>query len=128
MSKTTITKKCPDCQQILPIKDFPVKAQKEWHKDGTIAYRSCCKKCSNRQRHYRKHQQFNISQEQYKAMWISQKGKCIICGLQAYCLDHNHKTGKIRGLLCYRCNIGIGFFKDNPNLLNKAAKYLISFR
>ena len=39
-------------------------------------------------------------------------------------VDHNHITGKIRGLLCSSCNVGLGVFKDSPDLLRKAIKYL----
>jgi len=39
-------------------------------------------------------------------------------------VDHDHKTGKIRGLLCKRCNVGMGYFKDDPSILKKAVRYL----
>lgn len=59
-------------------------------------------------------------------------GKCPICfrvhpsGLVARQphLDHDHKTGYVRGLLCYNCNVGLGLFKDNPTALRQAAVYL----
>lgn len=51
--------------------------------------------------------------------------ECIICGDNCRLdVDHDHATGKIRGLLCSRCNRGIGFFKDNPEILLKARDYL----
>lgn len=40
-------------------------------------------------------------------------------------IDHNHQTGKVRGLLCHHCNVGLGHFKDNIELLNSALDYLI---
>ena len=51
---------------------------------------------------------------------------CAICQtkLEEKCLDHDHKTGKIRDLLCNNCNAGLGKFQDNPELLIKAADYL----
>jgi len=54
-------------------------------------------------------------------------GKCEICGAEperALCLDHDHQTGMIRGLLCRDCNIGIGMFSDDPKRLKAAARYL----
>jgi len=39
-------------------------------------------------------------------------------------LDHNHENGQIRGVLCHGCNLGLGGFKDNPNLLLKAIRYV----
>lgn len=58
----------------------------------------------------------------------SHHGACEICGsvptLRKLAVDHCHKTNVLRGLLCSNCNTGIGMFKDNPLLLNKAAVYL----
>jgi hypothetical protein len=55
--------------------------------------------------------------------------RCNICDAPEpkggrLCIDHCHKTGKIRGLLCHKCNRGIGFAKDDPNVLDAAAAYL----
>ena len=52
---------------------------------------------------------------------------CEICGLRSdisLCLDHEHFTGMFRGWLCKNCNVGLGHFRDNPEALEKAAKYL----
>ncbi len=57
---------------------------------------------------------------------ISQEGKCLICEEPATCVDHNHTTNAIRGLLCIKCNAGIGQFNENPTLLRKAAEYIIA--
>lgn len=56
-----------------------------------------------------------------------QKNKCAICGKRvglSDCLDHCHKTKKNRGVLCRKCNLGLGHFGDNPRMLRKALKYL----
>ena len=54
---------------------------------------------------------------------------CSICGLRnKKCrigIDHDHKTKQIRGYLCLKCNRGIGFFNDNPSLLQAAKEYLM---
>lgn len=65
----------------------------------------------------------------YEKMFIEHDGKCAICrGTNVHgrdlSVDHNHKTKTIRGLLCNRCNFGIGLFKDRPELLIKASNYL----
>ena len=77
-----------------------------------------------------------ISQAQYEEMLAEQGGKCAICKKvlsikSAYsihepfpCVDHDHKTKKIRGLLCGFCNIGLGAFKDYPVRLESAIRYL----
>jgi hypothetical protein len=71
---------------------------------------------------------FNIGLEDYKKMLEEHKGVCAICGGKGnginLSVDHNHVTKKIRGLLCCHCNFGIGYFKDNPELLRKAVDYL----
>ena len=51
--------------------------------------------------------------------------KCLICGSsERLHIDHCHTTGVVRGLLCHYCNIGVGMFKDNPELLIKAVSYI----
>lgn len=51
--------------------------------------------------------------------------KCVICGAnEKLVIDHDHNTGKIRGLLCGHCNRGLGHFRDDPTLLEFAAQYL----
>lgn len=64
------------------------------------------------------------------AMDIEQAHACAICGAPpppggALVVDHDHATGRIRGLLCGRCNIGLGWFDDQPQLLDRAIKYLL---
>jgi len=53
---------------------------------------------------------------------------CGICKGKTRGIDHDHKTGKIRGSLCQTCNVGIGMFKDSPILLRKAIRYLAKKR
>jgi hypothetical protein len=63
-------------------------------------------------------------------MYQEQNGKCVVCGCEKngskenFCVDHDHTTGKVRGLLCHNCNVSIGLMKDSPDLLLKAAEYL----
>lgn len=81
---------------------------------------------------------FGITQHDYMIVHESQNGCCAICGkqettrhqsgtLRMLSVDHDHKTGKLRGLLCSKCNLGIGEFDDNPELLEAASNYLESF-
>ena len=74
-------------------------------------------------------QKFGISVAQYEAMYRAQNGVCGICeGLningQRLGIDHDHATGKIRDLLCSRCNTAIGLARENPSILIKAAAYI----
>lgn len=72
---------------------------------------------------------FNVTLEQYEVMMVEQNRVCKICALPAESgknlhIDHDHKTGEIRGLLCGKCNMGLGLFNDNYELINKAIEYL----
>jgi hypothetical protein len=77
---------------------------------------------------------YGITPDQYIQMMFDQNGLCAICEgpethlikgkLPLLAVDHDHETGKVRGLLCSRCNNGIGHFKDSPTLLQRAASYV----
>lgn len=75
---------------------------------------------------------FNLSLEKYAAMVVQQNGGCAICGtleekagrFGVFDVDHDHETGIVRGLLCSRCNRGIGVFSDNVELVRRAFEYL----
>lgn len=66
--------------------------------------------------------------EIYKAA----NGLCAICsserGTHNHSLDHDHATGKLRGILCHNCNVGLGHFKDDTALMHKAIAYLESYK
>ncbi len=70
--------------------------------------------------------------KEFNQMFNAQKGCCFICGIhqsevkQRLCIDHDHRTGEIRKLLCSNCNRGLGYFKDDPKILRIAAEYLQS--
>jgi hypothetical protein len=73
---------------------------------------------------------YKITPDQWQQMFISQNGTCKICRVHAsqikkpLAVDHCHKTGKVRGLLCYHCNWLIGHAKEDVEVLQKAIEYL----
>lgn len=70
---------------------------------------------------------YGMTLHRYKTMRRDQKGVCAICGKRtatALRIDHDHDSGRVRGLLCVQCNTGLGQFKDDETLLRKAIKYL----
>lgn len=75
---------------------------------------------------------YGVDEDMYNEIIKKQSGKCIICNSKkedekkGLYVDHCHKTGKVRGLLCDRCNRGLGFFRDNVYILKKAITYLES--
>jgi hypothetical protein len=70
---------------------------------------------------------YGITLEDYDARLALQKGVCAICkqpDSQALSVDHDHKTKRIRGLLCGSCNLGLGSFRDDKTRLKAAILYL----
>jgi Recombination endonuclease VII len=70
-----------------------------------------------------------VSKEQYASLFEIQKGCCAICGEvekgKRLCVDHDHKTGRVRGLLCHGCNFMLGHAKDCPERLRNGLKYIL---
>lgn len=100
-----------------------------------------CKKKANRARYIAKGQfevpaahrlrVYGLTQEAYMALRAEQGNKCGICGDDLLSLkeievnvDHDHRTGAVRGVLCCTCNTGLAAFLDDPTLIDKAAVYL----
>ena len=73
---------------------------------------------------------FGLSLDEYRKILEKQNGKCAICGFspngKSLAVDHNHKTGNNRGLLCDRCNFGLGNFRESREILESAIRYLDS--
>lgn len=74
---------------------------------------------------------YNITLEDYDTLFQLQGGVCAICGkpetsakVSNLAVDHNHINGSIRGLLCNKCNRGLGYFEDDITILSKAIEYL----
>lgn len=86
-------------------------------------------------REYAKNRQlkhtYGITLERYREMLSEQSGKCAICSKEhreghrkGLVVDHNHTTGKVRGLLCYGCNAAIGHLREDERLFKTALAYL----
>jgi hypothetical protein len=79
---------------------------------------------------------YGLSSEEYNVMWIAQGGKCYICGQEetvrhprtdrvaSLSVDHDHETGRIRKLLCRRCNRVLGLIEDDPDIALGIAEYI----
>ena len=86
-------------------------------------------RASTRKSEYKR--QYNLKIEDYDKLLIQQNFCCIICkslepgkGKSRFSIDHNHETGKVRGLLCMACNQVIGRFKEDAKRFRRAAEYL----
>lgn len=90
-------------------KENPEKTKKQWHRAALKLY--------------------GISQEQYAGFLRKQNRRCAICRTKEnngkdWCIDHCHRSKKVRGLLCHKCNLMLGLAKDKPRLLKSAIQYL----
>ncbi len=90
------------------------------------------KRAATRSRAYMVQTKYGITLEQRDALLAAQQGKCALCGAPirfggpgSAVVDHCHASGKIRAILCHLCNVGLGSFRDNPTLLDKAKQYLL---
>ena len=76
---------------------------------------------------------YGLKKEEQRKMLLEQGGKCAICGKDNFrkgkivnlCVDHDHKTGRIRELICSKCNSALAFARDDVEILEKASKYLL---
>jgi Recombination endonuclease VII len=123
-------KRCPCCGESKPLEDFP---RNRRTKDGLAAY---CKPCHNAKgrasrersggaRKYHLWLRYGLTLDDVDRLLTSQAGVCAICGARdPQHVDHDHDSGRVRGLLCFNCNGGLGQFKDNASNLRRAADYL----
>lgn len=143
-----ISKKCGRCEGVFPIIDFSIDKSK---KDGRSIYcYNCRKKISKAKRATNSHKQnrkltrkryarkerdyllksrYGITADQFDAIFLSQNNTCALCTSDKsdgknFVVDHCHKTGNIRGILCSYCNRALGMFKDDPETLKQAIRYL----
>jgi len=130
-------KLCSRCKETKSTQEF-IRAGKYFH--------SYCNPCrheydnrryhSNPKRYYnpeyilewKRKNYYGISRYQLNEMLLDQEDKCAICQIELdwrkMHVDHNHKTGKVRGLLCYKCNVALGHFNDSPAIVRAAADYM----
>lgn len=130
---TSHCKKCRNARQAIWREKNPDKIRAI--NDARKADRKKYYGCPKRKLKYKEAQlreAFGISLSDYDKMLLDQNGKCAICDRsntgnsknKYFSVDHSHMTGKIRGLLCSSCNIGMGALKDDPLILRRAATYI----
>lgn len=132
-------KQCTGCSKTKPLTEFGVRKDRSKRTPGVLKPLARCKDCMKKvhlihntvnkeaRRRAGIKYMYDITYEDYEKMEKNQLGLCAICKTQPngrLYIDHDHTTNKVRGLLCQKCNSGLGMFKDNiQNLLN-AINYL----
>jgi len=115
--------KCPDCKKY--------KSIEEWYIRRGGKRSPVCKECHAADGRARRLKTlFSLTIKEYDKILTHQKGVCAICKkppkTRKLAVDHNHKTGLVRGLVCWRCNSALGKFDDDPVLIEQALTYLIN--
>lgn len=120
-SKTGITTLCDDCWRA---------RERKRYRDNVISRKANAKWMAIQHT-------YGLKKEEWVNLFEAQKGKCAICEVVLHasgpvritsaCVDHNHNTGAVRGILCRHCNTGLGQLKDNVTVLEKALAYLRKF-
>jgi hypothetical protein len=125
---------CPDCAMVKPLEDFPR------NKSGRQGRGGYCKPCHNAKgkatytrlygstREYHLRRRYGITGADYDAAVEAQGGVCPGCGGEPQHVDHDHRTGKVRGILCFNCNQALGNVRDDVTVLARLIAYLGSQR
>lgn len=130
-----ITKQCSKCRLVKPASEYYrhsgmkhgihpscKECHRKWNQDNADRLRE-----SKRDTHLRR--TFGLNAAEYGSMLAHQSGVCAICGGpprngKSLAVDHDHRTGMIRGLLCISCNAALGSCKDSENVISKMIEYL----
>lgn len=118
-----MTKKERNSQDYFRRKDERLAAVRKWREENPEKQKAYQKKYQKKS-HYRR--LYGLTQEQVDTMLAEQGGVCAICkGVSnQMCVDHDHVTRRVRGVLCRNCNLALGHIKDRPAVAEAMALYL----
>lgn len=145
------TKVCRKCQVEKPETEFYARNKSKGHLGLKYMCKSC-ENLAAKDRYHAKYKhdeqrpkthylnkikaKYKLTEEEYFKLWEETKGKCFICGSVLFSafdkqddavrsvVDHCHETGKVRGIICHKCNGGLGQFNDDLSTLKRAVDYL----
>lgn len=136
-----MTKKCSSCQEVKPVELF------NRNKSTKTGYHNQCRPCTKlwkptaealkisrkRTREWNRLKATGFTPDDFKTKLQEQGNVCAICGTNNpgkldFCADHDHETGQKRGVLCRKCNSGLGHFNDNIEFMEKAIMYLNKYK
>ena len=107
--------------------EINAKRRHRWASDHAYREKQLAPRRGRCQRREQLKVHYGITLEDYNRIYTDQGGACAICGAvtqRALCVDHCHASGNVRGLLCRKCNTGLGCYNDSPDLMLKAIAYL----
>jgi hypothetical protein len=108
-TKSGVQSRCKECQ---------VKSATKWAKDNPAEHSAAYAR-------YRRKSLYGVTEEQFQAMLKGQNNACGICKkVKPLGVDHNHTTGKVRGLLCQKCNHAIGLLDEDPKCFDEAKVWI----
>ena len=135
------TKKCSTCQTYKPFEEF------NKSRAGKFGLHNQCRPCTKlwkpspeakaiankRSREWNRLKATGFTPEEFQEKLNSQGNVCAICGTDNpgkldFCADHCHETGQKRGVICRKCNAGLGHFNDNVEVMQKAIEYLEHYK
>lgn len=126
--KTCTNLKQENYRSIPQNRERAINRSREWYTENKERARQYAKENFDlavyRDREFRR--KYGITLDDYEILVEQQNAECQICtdSSKQLVVDHDHNTGKVRGLLCAKCNAGLGMFQDDSKLLIQAAKYL----
>jgi hypothetical protein len=150
----TINPKCRVCGEVLTEKNWYwyfnesrdhislicktcwCKRKRDWNKNNPLKAKAITHRAhlnhkeEDREKNYLR--SYGITIKDYNELFLKQDGKCAVCGSETvgrktdknFIIDHDHKTGKVRGLLCHKCNAILGMAQDNIKIFEEAIEYL----
>lgn len=132
-----MTNRCSTCKQYKPVENF------NKNRSNKTGLHNQCRECQKlwkpspealaisrqKTREWNRKKVSGFTPEDFKNKLTEQEGKCAVCGTSDsgptdWHADHDHKTGQKRGVLCHKCNTGLGLFNDNTDTLERAIMYL----
>lgn len=126
MKMSEHTKVCSKCDTEKPITEYYKRSPAAG--GGREAFCKDCKRVYYKREHRWRHlkERYNITKEEYEDRYAMQEGRCGICSTYAevLCVDHDHKTGDVRGLLCSPCNRSLGQLGDDIESIKRTLEYL----
>lgn len=124
-------KTCSCCNRTLPIDNFYIRSykdkntlksiHKEWRREHPNYSKEWAERNKSKIRLSQIKYNYNLTEEEYEAL----PKACEVCGsTKNLCIDHNHITGKVRGVLCSRCNSALDLLGDSKEVILKLASYI----